>query len=57
MKKARQDHHKRLQTMSKAKTIRPDDLRAAEKLMEKALKQKLEDVKLVVERVKKGLEA
>lgn len=48
--------HKRLRAMSIAKTVRPDDLRRAEKGMEKVVEKGVREVKAVVDGAKKVLE-
>lgn len=53
---ARAVMHKRLRAMSIAKTVRPDDLRRAEKGMEKVVEKGVREVKAVVDGAKKVLE-
>jgi ribosome recycling factor len=53
---ARQNHHKKLRALDVAKKIRPDDSRKAHKQMEEVVKKGNEEVKRILDGVKRVLE-
>lgn len=57
MRDARGKQQKKLRAMEVGKSVRPDDLKKARSLMEKAVEKGQADVKKVVEEKKKGLES
>ena len=56
IKEARGKHQKRLRAFGVSKSVRPDDLQKAQRLMEDAVKRGNEDVKRVVEDARRVLE-
>ena len=56
VRSARATHHKGLRAAQLAKTVRPDDLRQAEKEMEKLVEKGNADTKEIVNAAKRALE-
>jgi ribosome recycling factor len=56
IREARGKHQKKLRAMGISKSVRPDDLQKAQKLMEDVVKRGNEDVKRVVEDARRVLE-
>ena len=56
VREARGKHQKKLRAMGIAKSVRPDDLQKAQKMMEDVVKRGNEDIKKVVEDARRVLE-